>query len=66
MEKNKRKEFGKYLFFDFENKWQQKESSEDIEIDLDQIENELFVQQLDGYQNLTYSGMSERGGRNVN
>ena len=31
MEKNKRKEFGKYLFFDFENKWQQKVIIEEIE-----------------------------------
>jgi len=34
------KDLGKYVFFDFENGWHQR-VSEDIEMDLSQIENEL-------------------------
>lgn len=35
---------GKYVFFDFENKWQQRVTSdEQIEMDPAQIENELVV-----------------------
>jgi len=36
------KDVGKYVFFDFENGWQQR-VSDDIEMDLSQIENELNV-----------------------
>jgi CCR4-NOT transcriptional regulation complex NOT5 subunit len=34
---------GKYKYFDFENKWMQKVSGDDIEMDLNHIENELIV-----------------------
>ena len=34
---------GKYIFFDFENGWQQL-VRDDFELDLSQIENELVVQ----------------------
>ena len=37
------RDVGKYVFFDFENGWQQRVSDE-IEMDLTQIENELIVQ----------------------
>lgn len=41
----KGKDVGKYVFFDFEDKWQQRVTSdEQIEMDLAQIENELVVQ----------------------
>jgi hypothetical protein len=43
--------FGKYQYFDFENKWQQKVSGDDIEMDLNQIENELIVQLADSQSN---------------
>ena len=43
--------FGKYQYFDFENKWQQKVSGDDIEMDLNQIENELIVQLTDNQFN---------------
>ena len=33
---------GKYVFFDFENGWQQRISDE-IEMDLTQIESEIYV-----------------------
>lgn len=37
------KDVGKYIFFDFENGWQQL-VRDDFELDLSQIENELLVQ----------------------
>lgn len=37
------KDVGKYIFFDFENGWQQL-VRDDFELDLSQIENELIVQ----------------------
>ena len=36
------KDVGKYIFFDFENGWQQL-VRDDFELDLSQIENELVV-----------------------
>ena len=36
------KDVGKYIFFDFENGWQQL-VRDDFELDLSQIENELIV-----------------------
>lgn len=43
----RRKEIGKFLYFDFENKWTKKVSGDDIEMDMNHIENELLVQQAD-------------------
>lgn len=40
---NAQRDVGKYVFFDYENGWQQRVSDE-IEMDLTQIENELIVQ----------------------
>ena len=39
------KDVGKYIFFDFENGWQQL-VRDDFELDLSQIENELVVQPI--------------------
>jgi hypothetical protein len=39
------KDVGKYIFFDFENGWQQL-VRDDFELDLSQIENELVVTPL--------------------
>lgn len=33
-QQQRRREFGKYQYFDFENRWQQKVSGDDIEMDL--------------------------------
>lgn len=49
-QQQRRREFGKYQYFDFENRWLQKISGDDIEMDLNQIENELIVQLSDGPQ----------------
>ena len=40
---SQQKDVGKYIFFDFENGWQQF-VRDDFELDLSQIENELIVQ----------------------
>ena len=47
---------GKYVFFDFENKWQQRVSDENIEMDPTQIENELVVTQSLSYMPYTAIG----------
>lgn len=39
---SQQKDVGKYIFFDFENGWQQL-VRDDFELDLSQIENELVV-----------------------
>lgn len=54
----RRREFGKYQYFDFENRWVQKVSGDDIEMDLNQIENELIVQLSDGHTQMAPTGVS--------
>jgi hypothetical protein len=55
-----RKDTGKYVFFDFENKWQQRVTSdEQIEMDPAQIENELVVQMPQPAQLQTGGGANQ-------
>ena len=64
-QQQRRREFGKYQYFDFENRWQQKVSGDDIEMDLNQIENELIVQLSDNLHGVpgSHQGSSHaRGG----